>query len=260
MSLTPSPTGSFQLACDEVHIWCASLDVPPETSARLYATLSPDERSRRARFRFEHDRQRFIVAHGVLRDLLGRYLGTEPEHIRFVHNAFGKPELSPEFGSELRFNLSHSADLALIAIAARADLGIDVEHIRAQPDYADIARSFFSAAEVDQLNRLPRHLHAEAFLGCWTTKEAYAKACGRGLADLHGASDDVIPIRRWSLYTLQPAPGYVGALAVEGGGWRLCQWQWQPSPQAIGPESAINLDAVVSRRGTVLGVLTRTTG
>ena len=259
MSVAQSQPSSFQLASDEVHSWCAGLDVPPETSARLYATLSPDERTRSERFRFERDRQRFIVAHGALRDLLGRYLGIEPEHIRFVHNAFGKPELSPEFGGELRFNLSHSADLALIAIAAHADLGIDVEHIRAQPDYADIARRFFPAAEVDQLNRLPRHLHAEAFLGCWTTKEACAKACGRGLAD-HGASDDVIPTRRWSLYTLQPAPGYVGALAVEGGGWRLRQWQWQPSSQAIGPGSAINPDAVVSRCGAVLGVLTWTTG
>src|SRR6266568_2235902 len=73
MSLTPSLPSSFQLASDEVHSWCASLDVPPETSARLCATLTPDERTRSARFQFERDQQRFIVARGVLRDLLGRY-------------------------------------------------------------------------------------------------------------------------------------------------------------------------------------------
>jgi 4'-phosphopantetheinyl transferase len=206
----------------EVHSWCVSLDVPPETCADFYATLSHDERDRSARLRFARDRQRFIAARGVLRALLGRYLGTHPGQIRFVYNAFGKPALSPEFGSPLKFNLSHSADLALIAIAADADIGVDLEYIRAQPDYAEIARHFFSAAEVDRLNRLPSHLHAPAFLSCWTKKEAYVKACGEGLAMPDGPR-----ARRWSLYTLQPAPGYIGALAVEGSGRRLTQWHWQ---------------------------------
>src|SRR5204862_3297319 len=97
MSLNPSLPSSFHLASDEVHSWCASLDVPPETSARLYATLTPDERMRSARFKFERDQQRFIVARGVLRDLLGRYLQIEPGKISFVYNAFGKPDLGPDF-------------------------------------------------------------------------------------------------------------------------------------------------------------------
>src|SRR5262245_52936668 len=117
VSLMPSQAGPFQLASDEVHSWCATLDVPAETFARLYATLSCDERNRSDRLRFERDRRRFIVAHGVLHELLGQYLRTEPGRVRFVYNAFGKPEPSPEFGSRLKFNLSHSADLALIAIA-----------------------------------------------------------------------------------------------------------------------------------------------
>src|SRR6266516_4302804 len=97
MSLRPSLPSSFQLASDEVHSWCASLDVPPEKSARLYASLTPDERTRSARFQFERDQQRFIVARGVLRDLLGRYLQIQPGKISFVYNAFGKPDLGPEF-------------------------------------------------------------------------------------------------------------------------------------------------------------------
>jgi 4'-phosphopantetheinyl transferase len=218
--------GKFGLASDEVQSWCVRLNVPPETSARLYATLTDDERNRSARFRFERDRQRFIVARGVLRELLGRYLRTDPGQIRFVYNAFGKPLLSPAFGNRLKFNLSHSADLALIAIAAHTNVGIDVEYIRAQSDYADIARQFFSAAEVDHLNGLPSHLRPQAFFSCWTKKEAYLKADGEGLAgDLDGASIDAAA-QRWSLYTLQPAPGYVGALAIDGGGWRLGQWHW----------------------------------
>src|SRR2546427_7487525 len=136
MSLTAPLRSSCQLASDEVHSWCASLDVPPGTSARLYAILTPDERTRSARFRFERDQQRFIVARAVLRDLLGRYLQTPPDQISFVYNAFGKPDLGPEFANRLKFNLSHSAGLALIAIATTSDVGVDLEYIRAQSDYA----------------------------------------------------------------------------------------------------------------------------
>jgi 4'-phosphopantetheinyl transferase len=193
-----------------------------------------------------------MVARGVLRDLLGRYLQTQPGHIRFMYNAFGKPDLSPEFGSRLKFNLSHSDGLALIAIATASNVGVDLEYVRAQPDYADLARHFFSAAEVDHLMALPSHLYAEAFFNCWTKKEAYLKACGEGLArplnsfsvplttdpahtpvDLHVASNDIGPAKRWSLYTLRPAPGYAGALAIEGSGWRLSHWQWKMPPSRL---------------------------
>jgi 4'-phosphopantetheinyl transferase len=242
---TCSATDPFRLASNEVHSWCVALDVPPETSAGLDVTLSHDERNRSARLRFARDRRRFIAARGVLRDLLGRYLGTRPGQIRFTYNAFGKPELSPEFGSRLRFNLSHSADLALIAITTEAGIGVDLEYIRPQPDHAEIARSFFSAAEVDQLNRLPSPLHTLAFFGCWTKKEAYVKACGEGLAipltsfSVPMATDPTHTLvdlgRPWSLYTLQPVPGYVGALAIEGTGWRLSQWHWQPHITRIEP-------------------------
>jgi 4'-phosphopantetheinyl transferase len=282
---------SFQLASDEVHSWCASLDVPPETSARLYATLTPDERARSARFQFERDQRRFIVARGVLRDLLGRYLQTRPGQISFVYNAFGKPDLGPEFANRLKFNLSHSgpparlprwgprsgpparlprwgprsgprsAGFALIAIATASDVGVDLEYIRAESDYAEIARRFFSAAEVDDLIALPSPLYAEAFFSCWTKKEAYLKACGEGLAiplnsfsvplttdpaqtpeDLYVASKDSVPARRWSLYTLRPAPGYAGALAVEGTGWRLRQWQWKETNKPAAPARRSNIE------------------
>ena len=224
------------LASDEVHSWCASLDVPPETSARLYETLTPEERTRSARFQFERDRRRFIVARGVLRDLLGRYLQTQPGQISFVYNAFGKPDLGPDFANRLKFNLSHSADRALIAVATASDVGVDLEYIQAQSDHAEIARRFFSAAEVDYLTALPSHLYTENFFSCWTKKEAYLKACGEGLAiPLNSFSVTLTPdsaptpgdLSGWSLYTLRPAPGYVGALAIEGTGWRLRQWEWK---------------------------------
>lgn len=209
----------------EVQCWSVRLDVPPHTVAALAATLSADERSRSERLRFERDRRRFVVAHGALRDLLGRYVGTDPGRIRFVCNSFGKPELHPDFGGRVTFNLAHSADLALIAIARDARVGVDVESIegREESNDADVARSFFSATEVDALSRVPTQLYGEAFLRCWTMKEACVKASGEGLTiPLPSFSVPITtdstpaPVRcgRWSLSSLQPAPGYIGALAV----------------------------------------------
>ena len=245
-------TRSLQLARRDVHTWCVGLDVPPETAAGLYAALTNDERDRSARFRFEHDRRRFIVARGVLRELLGRYLRTNPGWIRFVYNAHGKPALGPEFGRRLRFNLSHSADLAIIAVAGDADVGVDLEHIRPQPDCSVIARQFFSAREVAELHRLPSHLHIEAFFSCWTKKEAYVKARGEGLSipltsftvpltAAAGHVHEILPARRWSLCTLRPASGYIGALAIEGSGWRPRRWRWQAS---LGDHGALGIEAL----------------
>ena len=206
---------------DAVKCWCVRLDAAPEP---FYATLSDDERSRAARFRFERDRRRFVVARGALRELLGRYLDTDPGQIRFIYNAFGKPELDPDFG-RLNFNLAHSGDIALIAIARDADVGVDVERIdgRGESSYADVAQNFFSATEVDALSRVPSHLYDQAFFSCWTMKEAYVKGRGEGLTlPLTSFSVPIttdpapaaVRCGRWSLFTLQPAPGYVGALAV----------------------------------------------
>jgi 4'-phosphopantetheinyl transferase len=215
------------MASEEVHCWCVRLDVAPEAFDGLYATLADDERKRSARFRFEHDRRRFVIAHGALRDLMGGYLETDPRHIHFIHNAAGKPELTPVMGGRLRFNLSHSADLALIAIVTDADIGVDVECIRPESDYAEIARSFFSIREIEELARVPNHRKAETFLRCWTRREAFVKARGEGLGD-----GPIEPSGDWSLFPLHPAPGYVGALAVEGLGWHLIQrhWSYQVRP------------------------------
>jgi len=244
-ALTPTRLGPSRVASNEVHVWSAWLDIWPETRARLYATLAVDERIRSARYRFPRDRDRFIAAHGVLRELLGRYLQTAPDRIRFVRDRFGKPHLGATYGGRLRFSLSHSAGLALIAIAAESDVGVDVEVLGAHSDYPELARQFFSAAEIAQLSAHPDHRYAEAFLGCWTKKEAYVKARGRGLAiplssftvplggdraegpqDARVTSNDIDPSMPWTVQTLRPAPGYIGALAVAGTGWRLSRWEW----------------------------------
>jgi 4'-phosphopantetheinyl transferase len=209
----------MELARDEVHCWCVRLDVSAGTWAALSATLSHDERIRSARMRSPQLQRRFIVAHAALRELLGCYLGAHPSQLRFVHNEFGKPALSGQFGGRITFNLSHSADLALIGIAAEAEIGVDLEHIRDEPEFSEIAEWFFAASEVEELNRLPSELRTRAFLSFWTRKEAYAKARGEGL----GATNEIAQPPGWSLYSLQPAPRYVGALVVEGSDWRVTQ-------------------------------------
>lgn len=220
---------SIQLKQGEVHSWCVRLDASGETYARLHANLAWEERSRSDRFRLKHDRRRFVVSHGVLRELLSRYLQIRPDQIRYEYNAFGKPALSPESKNRIRFNLSHSGGLALIAIACDSSVGVDIERLRPLPVFVPIAQCFFSTAEVDRLRSLPERFRAQIFFDRWTRMEARMKARGEGLANLDGVSIDADPSQVWSVYALRPAPGYVGALAIEGSGWQLAEWEWETS-------------------------------
>jgi len=237
------PPESLALADDDVHVWRASLYLAAGHIRDLQRTLAADERRRADRFYFQKDRDRFIAAHGVLRDVLSRYLNVEPSRLRFCYSPYGKPALTGEFGGErLRFNMTHSHGLALYALTRGREIGIDLEYVRA--DFADeqIAERFFSPQEVAVFRALPADVQIAAFFNCWTRKEAYIKARGEGLslpldqfdvslspgepAALMSTSADPQEASRWSLQELSPGPGYVAALAVEGHSWRLKCWQW----------------------------------
>jgi 4'-phosphopantetheinyl transferase len=212
----------------EIHVWSAALDREPSDLRRLEAKLSQDEKARSNRFHFERDKNHYIVARGLLRELLGGYLRRDPAELKFSYGAQGKPFLASANGStELCFNLSHSAGLAVYAIAPERNLGIDAELVR--PDYAkeDIARRFFSAREVDELLSLPAEKRDEGFFHCWTRKEAYIKARGMGLAiPLDSFTVSLSPERPaeflggvepcWHLVSYYPAEGYAGALVYDG--------------------------------------------
>ena len=238
------PPVTLSLGSNEVHIWRTALDLDATEVQSLWQTLSADEQEKARRFHFQQDRERFIVARGLLRVILGRYLNAEPGHLRFCYSPLGKPSLSRGFGREtLRFNLSHSDGLALYAVTLGREVGVDLE--RLHPDLADeqIAQRFFSPHEVAQLNSLPPNLRQEAFFNCWTRKEAYIKARGEGLtlrldqfdvslapgepAALLDTKDDPQEASRWSLRELVPGPGYVAALAAEGYNWQLRCWELQ---------------------------------
>jgi 4'-phosphopantetheinyl transferase len=237
------PPARLALDRHEVHIWRIPLAQPAAAREALWPTLAPDERERAERFHFARDRARFIVARGVLRAILGRYLECEPGRLRFHYNQYGKPALAPDReAAGLSFNLSHTHDLALYALARSRAIGVDVEQLRDDLDHMAIAEQFFSLREVEMLRALPPEVRGSAFFNCWTRKEAYVKARGEGLSlrldqfdvslapgaevELLGVASDQGERSRWSLRSIDPGPAYVAALAAEGQGWELRCWHW----------------------------------
>jgi 4'-phosphopantetheinyl transferase len=239
-----APPGPLRLADDEVHVWWACLDLPAAALAQLAQTLDPGEHARAERFYFEEDRRRFVASHGALRTVLGSYLAAPPEQVAFGYDAHGKPfviqaaDIIP-----LRFNLSHSHEMALMGVARGRQIGVDVERIR--PALADeqMARRFFSPPEVEALLSFPAEQQAGAFFRCWTRKEAYLKARGDGLSfpldqfdvslsaeepALLSVGGDRLAAARWRLADPGEFPGYAAALAAEGHGWRLRRFDFNP--------------------------------
>lgn len=237
------PPKTLKLERGEVHVWRASLDLEEPSIQSLLRTLCVEEQQRAERFHFQKDCDRFIVARGLLRTLLSRYLDKKPSSLQFVYNQYGKPALSEAYGrNPLCFNLSHSHGLALYAVTQNRNLGVDLEYIRTDFPWEEIAERFFSPKENAVLRTLPLDMKHEAFFTCWTRKEAYIKATGKGLSlPLDQFDVSLIPREpamlisiagnqqaacHWSLQELITDPGYVAALAVEGTGWHLKCWQW----------------------------------
>jgi 4'-phosphopantetheinyl transferase len=217
----------------EVHLWVVPLVISAEKSSYFKSILSLDEQERAGRFRKIGDAQRYIAARGSLRSLLGAYLTMEPDRLQFAYDAFGKPRLAGEEPlASMRFSVSHSEDLALFGFARGHTNGVDVERIRPDIDVEDLAARYFSSSEFQELRALPADQRREAFYCGWTRKEAYLKARGEGLSFpldrvevsltpgeppmILKASGDRGVSRRWIVQHLSPAPGYIGAAAVEG--------------------------------------------
>jgi 4'-phosphopantetheinyl transferase len=236
---SPAPSG-LKLGEDEVHLWRASLDCDAPVLSRLQTTLSPDEMARADRFVFPADRNHFVAARGILRELLGGYLVLPPARLKFRYGIHGKPALDANASdSALQFNLSHSGGFAIYAFSRGRELGVDVEKIRPQLAGEDLVRRYFASSEVAELQALPTNLRPEAFFLCWTRKEAYVKAHGAGLSlPLDSFTVSLTPGRavalqaadtaRWSIESLEPTPGYVAAIVVEQGRCRRSCWSWNP--------------------------------
>jgi 4'-phosphopantetheinyl transferase len=233
-----APPDELALASEAVHVWRLPLEIPAPQIHQLRRSLDQDEALRASRFRFERDRRRFIVAHGLLRNILGQYLKIKPEQLQFHQNAYGKPALVDEANpANLRFNLTHSHELALLAVASGREIGIDLEYVHSIPDNDQIAAHVFSEVEITAYKKLPDSQRLHGFLNGWTRKEAYIKAVGMGLSRSLGDFDVSLtpgePARllrvkdmpaetgRWSMKAFEPEPGYIAALVVEGQDWQF---------------------------------------
>jgi 4'-phosphopantetheinyl transferase len=230
--MKPPEIGAMQrrLGVSDVHVWVAAGDgllPPPET---LGDELSIGELARARSFKVEVHRRRFMAARLHRRRVLAEYLGSRPGLLVFRVNANGKPELEAESAGDLSFNEAESDGVAVVAVTRGRSLGVDVEHQRPVPEAERIISDFGSALEKEAFASLRPEERQDLFVPWWTCKEAFVKALGEGLSmplanfsilvsaggrlELAGWDD-------WSLHTIQPAPGYVGALVVEGRGLRL---------------------------------------
>lgn len=211
--------GHLSLGADEVHLFA----VPLVGAAERYTEwLSKDERQRADRYPILDHRRRYAITHGALRVVLSCYLGVDPASLQFAYGPRGKPTL---LGDGPHFNLSHSAQLAMIAVA-KQPIGVDCEKLRHLERLLDIGKRQFSASEYEALRALPEPARLLAFYRCWTRKEAYVKALGLGLAALDvfdvdlGEKPRLLALRdgedlaKWCLLDVSPSADYVGACAV----------------------------------------------
>ncbi len=218
--------GAFDLDGRVVDVWPVRIDAASMTPA-FEAVLSVEEKDRSVRFRFDHLRHSYVLAHGALRLLLSRYLNTSPKSIEFTFGQNGKPRLHGN--SCLRFNISHSGAIMACALTLGLEIGIDVEEIRSMQDLEGIARHTFCGGEVEDLMSLPPDQRESSFFRCWTRKEAYIKAVGEGLSARLDAfrvtlrpedparflyvGNEERAAQQWTLHNLDLTPGYAGALA-----------------------------------------------
>ena len=230
---------------DCVHVWRMPLERTHLEIAELAETLSREELARAATFRFAAERHTFIVAHALLRSILALYLGCSAPEISFHRGSHGKPGLDNE--GDLHFNLSHADKVAMLGVALR-EIGVDVERFR--PDFAwkPIAHHFFSEVERRQVESAPESMQPEAFFRCWTRREAYAKACGLGIAIEipAGIIDDVLfdGAKRWSICSVPAYQGYVAAFAAEGPRCTFQVFDWPSTVARAGIADATGEKAI----------------
>lgn len=226
---------------DEIHIWRVFVDEWLAAIPDLLKFLSPEEQARAQRFYFERDRNCSIIARGLLRRLLGHYCAIDPAKIVLHYNEFGKPALTAtDLPFPLYFNLAHSHASIVYAFTCINRIGIDIEYMRTNIEYEELAQHYFSPAEKLQLQAVPSEQKIRAFFAGWTRKEAYIKARGKGLSipldsfdvtlqpdedpRLLDCREDPLSVGRWSFYALPAYEHYAGALALDGSCERLHFW------------------------------------
>jgi 4'-phosphopantetheinyl transferase len=166
------------------HLWYTlSDDIAPTAALDAYlGLLSPEERTRHARFLNERARHEYLITRALCRTVLSRYAEVAPTDWRFRANEWGRPEIAvPELG-HLRFNLSNTRGLVACAVALEGEIGVDVEVLDRAGGLLEIADRFMAAPEATAIRALPPDAQGLRFFKYWTLKEAYIKARGMGLS------------------------------------------------------------------------------
>jgi 4'-phosphopantetheinyl transferase len=236
-SLVTWPASPFRgtIAADEVHLWAWTLQPATRDLSAHVEILDRREQQRMQRFHFAADSERYAMAHGNLRRILGAYLNLAPERLCFRNNQFGKPELAGE--TSLKFSLSHSKSIAVLAVDQAQPVGVDVEDVR--PIEEEVADRHFSATELTDLRGLEGEAWLAGFYRCWTRKEAILKAEGVGLSRALDSFDvSLLPDRKaelistrqrfsypWRLHDVSPSSGTIGALATAQPNARLAYFR-----------------------------------
>jgi 4'-phosphopantetheinyl transferase len=225
-------------AADDIHVWLVRAGDVRNSELWHADLLSLSEKQRAESFKFARDRDLFVAAHVALRSILSRYLRTPAAEIDFTAGPHGKPSLASASHGHVRFNLSHSGDLALVAVALGREVGIDLEFIKKEFAFDELAERFFTAREVAALRALPSRLQRRAFFKCWSSKEAFLKAKGTGLGGeldeveiLLERGEDVridAAIPGWSLTEINPGRYYAAALASAGDPPKTHLYRWTP--------------------------------
>jgi 4'-phosphopantetheinyl transferase len=230
------------LPAGEVHVWRGKLDLDARELELLADGLNRDELARAQRFRFERDRLRFVAGRGLLRQILASYLNVAPNAVRFGYTENGKPYLQSH--PALHFNLSHAAEVLVVAVARDRQLGVDVEVLPLDVADDGVEKLVFCSAEKAALERVDATERPRLFTRLWTRKEAYIKADGRGMSlrldhiDVdthpdgillyHPELDQWTPAPGWTLQTLDTNPRYVCSLAMEQPDGHLVCADWPP--------------------------------
>jgi 4'-phosphopantetheinyl transferase len=225
---------AIEATLDRVDLWAFSLDCTAATLAHCQSLLSEDECTRARRFVHERDRARFVAAHGVVRHVLGRYVGAPAHSLRFSFCDTGKPEL---VGAGVSFNLSHADSRALFAVSIGCAVGVDLERGRPEIDVLGIAGRFFYRNEYAAIRAAADSERADLFLRYWVAKEAVLKAEGVGIgigldrftvqfqSDQLSACIDTPtgapPLADWRIHLPACEPGWHAAVAARGADWRV---------------------------------------
>ncbi len=213
----PAPT-VLALPAEEIHVWRARLDHGPEAGASL---LSDDEQQRAGAFHFGIDRRRFVASRIVLRSVLSRYVGTAAAQLRFTKGRHGKPRLAHPAGV-LHFNLSHSGELLLVAVARHREVGVDVEMVRENIPVQMLADHHFTPTAAASVRALSPEMGVRKFYEIWTQTEAQLKASGLGLSQ----GTQVAEPARWTVHALTPGEGYAAAVATDGAEFQTRCYEW----------------------------------